>query len=77
MSLSLAITINALADVALAGGLAYVLSRTTRLTPHVSATHASASLPGVSERSAPQPRAVRTGAVRRPARPSSALGLLS
>ena len=38
MSLSLAITINALADVALLGGLGYVMSRSTRLTPHVLAS---------------------------------------
>jgi hypothetical protein len=37
MSLSLVITINALIDTALLGGLAYVMSRATRLTPHVSA----------------------------------------
>ena len=35
MSLSTAITINALADVALLGGLAYVMSRAARLRPHV------------------------------------------
>jgi hypothetical protein len=39
MSLSLVITINALIDTALLGGLAYVMSRAARLTPHVSATH--------------------------------------
>jgi len=39
VSLSLAITINVLLDIALLGTLAYVISRTTRLTPHVSARH--------------------------------------
>jgi hypothetical protein len=34
MSLSTAIIINALADVALLGGLAYAMSRAVRLTPH-------------------------------------------
>ena len=38
MSLSLAMTINALADVALLGGLAYVMSRARSLAPHVVAT---------------------------------------
>lgn len=38
MSFSLAITINALADVALLGGRGYVMSQTRRLTPHVAAT---------------------------------------
>lgn len=38
MTLSLTIIINVLADFALIGGLAYVMSRTTRLTPHAPAT---------------------------------------
>jgi hypothetical protein len=44
MSLSVAITIIAIADVALIAGLAYVMSRATRLTPHVSARTATAKL---------------------------------
>ena len=35
MSLSLLITINVLADIALLGGLAYVMSHARRLEPHV------------------------------------------
>jgi hypothetical protein len=35
MSLSLLITINVLFDIALLGGLAYVMSHASRLTPHV------------------------------------------
>jgi hypothetical protein len=34
MSLSLAIAANVLADIAMLGGLAYVMSRPARLTPH-------------------------------------------
>lgn len=34
MSLSLAISINALADTLLLAGLAYAMSRASRLTPH-------------------------------------------
>ena len=34
MSLSLAITLNVLADLALLGGLSYAMSRTALLTPH-------------------------------------------
>jgi hypothetical protein len=40
MTLSLAVLINVIADVALIGGLAYVMSRATRLRPHVAATDA-------------------------------------
>ncbi len=35
MSLSLLITVNALADIALVGALAWVMSRPSHLTPHV------------------------------------------
>ena len=34
MSLTLAIAANAIADIAMLGGLAYVMSRASRLTPH-------------------------------------------
>ncbi len=37
MSLSLAIAINAVADILLLGGLAWTMSRAAKLTPHVSA----------------------------------------
>lgn len=37
MTLSLAIAMNVVADVALLGGLAYAMSRAARLTPHGSA----------------------------------------
>ena len=38
MSLSLVLTINALADAALLGGLAWFMSQAARLTPHVAIT---------------------------------------
>jgi hypothetical protein len=43
MSLSLAIAINVLLDVVLLAGLAYVMSRTTRLQRHVSGRQLEAS----------------------------------
>ena len=43
MSLSLLITINVLADIALLGGLAYAMSRAKRLTPHVASVDAAQS----------------------------------
>jgi hypothetical protein len=43
MSLSLLITINVLADVALLAGLAYVMSRAARLRPHVASADLSRS----------------------------------
>ncbi len=39
MTLSLALTLNAIADVALVGGLTWFMSRPTKLTPHISAAH--------------------------------------
>jgi hypothetical protein len=36
MTLSLAIAINAIADIAMIAGLAYAMSRAAKLTPHVS-----------------------------------------
>ncbi len=45
MTLSLALALNALADAALLGGLAWVMSRPAKLTPHVPATAGLALLP--------------------------------
>jgi hypothetical protein len=75
MSLSLAITINAFADAALLGGLAYAMSRTTRLTPHVSATPVAAFEPARVDRHVSRRRPTRSGSAQRPARASSALGM--
>jgi len=75
MSLSLAMTINALADAALLGGLAYVMSATTRLTAHVSATNVAASEPARADRHASARRRARTVSAQQPARASSALGM--
>ena len=36
MTLSLALTLNAIADVALVGGLTWLMSRPGKLAPHVS-----------------------------------------
>ena len=44
MSQSLAIAVNVLADLAMLGGLAYVMSRPARLTPHLQVVR-SASAP--------------------------------
>jgi hypothetical protein len=38
MTLTAAIIANVIADVALIGGLTYLMSRASRLTPHVAAT---------------------------------------
>ena len=43
MSLSIAIASIVTADIALVALLAFVMSRATRLTPHVAAVHAGAS----------------------------------
>lgn len=43
MSLSLLITLNVLADAALLAGLAHVMSRATRLQPHVASLRATQS----------------------------------
>jgi len=50
MSLSLAITLNALAGSALLGGLGYVMSLARRLTPHVAAADVPAATPAPTER---------------------------
>jgi hypothetical protein len=47
MSLSLLITINFLAGVALLATLAYAISRATRLTPHVAARDATPAVAGI------------------------------
>jgi hypothetical protein len=62
MTLSLAIAIIVLADIALIAGLAYVMSHARHLTPHVSA-HATAAVPAgaaLSARRAGAPRGRRT-----------------
>ena len=55
MSLSLAIAANVLADIAMLGGLAYMMSRPARLTPHQHVVLAA---------SAPTPVPAHLGAVR-------------
>ena len=57
MSLSLVIAINVIADISLLAGLAHVMSRAARLTPHVAAVQtAPAEQQAISGR---QPRATR------------------
>jgi hypothetical protein len=58
MSLSLLITINVLADIALVAGLAYAMSRATRLRPHVASLRAAQPL--VDQAPAQQHRARQT-----------------
>jgi hypothetical protein len=48
MSFSLAIALIVVADIALIAGLAFVMSRASRLTPHVSRRAASAADGGLS-----------------------------
>ena len=56
MTLSLALTLNAIADVALLGGLGWFMSRPSKLTPHVPAARLSV-VPAQAERfSHPQQR---------------------
>jgi hypothetical protein len=62
MSLSLLITINVLADIALLGGLAYAMSHARRLKPHVAAIQPAQTLP--AEQPLARPRE------RRPAQPA-------
>jgi len=61
MSLSLLITINALADFALLAGLAYVMSRATRLKPHVASPHATQSARAHAPAQRHQARTARSG----------------
>jgi hypothetical protein len=57
MSLSLVIAVNVIADISLLAGLAHVMSRAARLTPHVAAVQATpAEQQAISRR---QPRATR------------------
>jgi hypothetical protein len=59
MSLSLVIAINVIADISLLAGLAYLMSRAARLTPHVAAVQATVGEQQVvSQR---QPRPARAG----------------
>lgn len=75
MSLSLAITINALADVALLGGLAYLMSQTRRLTPDVARADAPAATAAPAQR--PVRQAPRFSSALQPAPSSHASGLTS
>jgi hypothetical protein len=63
MSLSLLITINILADIALLAGLAHVMSHAARLTPHVRSTDAAQPPAGqptaARRRYSPAPRSAR------------------
>jgi hypothetical protein len=60
MSLSLAIVINVLADLALIGVLALVTSRAKLLTPHVSATQVTSVPLAVARAARPARQATRT-----------------
>ena len=55
MSLSLVIAINVIADVSLLAGLAYVMSRAARLTPHVAAVQATSAEQQVVSHRPPRP----------------------
>jgi hypothetical protein len=60
MSITLAIAVIVLADLALIGLLAHVMSRAKLLTPHVSATHASATPLAAARTPSPTRRAAQT-----------------
>ena len=67
MSLSLVIAINVVADISLLAGLAYVMSRAARLTPHVAAAKPTAAERQVVSHRPPRParasrQAPRSGA---------------
>jgi hypothetical protein len=62
MSLSLVIAINVIADVSLLAGLAYVMSRAARLTPHVAAVQATTAEQQVARRQPHSARASRQAA---------------
>ncbi len=49
MTLSLALTLNAIADVALVGGLAWFMSHPRKLTAHISSRHPGRHLSIVHE----------------------------
>jgi hypothetical protein len=57
MSLSLVIAINVIADISLLAGLAYLMSRAARLTPHVAAVQATPAEQQIVSRR--QPRSAR------------------
>ena len=75
MSFSLAIALIVIADVALIAGLAFVMSRASRLTPHVSARDTGAADGGLAVTAPtplrPAPISAPTRASRRP-QPSAA-----
>jgi hypothetical protein len=75
MSFSLAIALIVVADIALIAGLAFVMSRASRLTPHVSRRNAGAADGGLTStgptapaplRPAPHSAPARAGRVRQP-----------
>ena len=73
MSVSLLIAVNVLADIALLGGLAYAMSRVSRLTPHVASVQAEQSSP--AEQQLARRREPRSADVARPdfARPRTSM----
>ena len=77
MSLSLLIAINTLADIALLGGLAYVMSHARHLTPHVGSVQAAV----VSPAEQPLARRLEQGSAHRArpdlARPRASTGQLA
>lgn len=77
MSLSLAITINALADVALLGALAYLMSQTRRLTLHVAGAAVPAATAAPAQRRFSVRQAPRSISALQPAPSSHASGLTS
>jgi hypothetical protein len=60
MSLSIAIAIIFLADLALLAGLSYVMSRAKLLTPHTSSAATMAQQPATASHRAPAPVRTRT-----------------
>jgi len=65
MSLSLAIALNVLLDVAVLGGLAWVMSRAGKLAPHTSNVGARPA-PSAVAPPASRPRPARAGSRRTP-----------
>jgi hypothetical protein len=62
MTLSLALALNGVADVALLGGLAWFMTRPTRLNHHVSARHGARRLVIVPAESAQEEHQDRVAA---------------
>ncbi|HEY2572274.1 MAG TPA: hypothetical protein VGI27_12415 [Solirubrobacteraceae bacterium] len=60
MSLSLLITINVLADIALLAGVAHVMSRATRLKPHIASLDAQPLQAEETPAAQRHPRAARS-----------------